>query len=216
MKERGPIIIYQEGVSGPSSPYTVSVDKRRIQEFLTEMNVPNTAIERLAVRVGRGRRGVRAQYSHTSQRDEIRLYVASAWRTYQQARTTAERIIDKEIKPKKNQFEGFLATKKLSSYLSVAPPERGIIFAEKLFRNALNREVTSDFFHEARHLADRWSGRYRLWFRFYYGGIGSLFTILIRKLNVNGERSAANFEKQMKNDPKWRNLVKLAPKLPLK
>lgn len=203
MKEAGPKIVYDEKVLEPEIPYAISVDKEKLGTLLHELNISDEIIHKLVVNVRKVDPGERASSSSNT----INIYGDDAWEEYAEASEEARGIVDGEAEPG-DQFEGFLFTRKLPFYLRVAPRERAIAFADKLLHNALNREINSDLLHEMMHLADRSLGRYRIWYKF-----AAVFDALewLERFDKQ-EQSAINFEKQMKNKPKWRNIVTIQPR----
>lgn len=210
MRELEPRVIYDQSLLDTGVPYTINVDSRKVVELLREFKASEEAIRRLTVAVKKDdpHEAASYEYSPLDKTHEINIYGDDAWEAYKEARETVERIVQKEEEPQ-NQFEDLLYTRKLPAYLSVAPRERALAFADKLLRNAINREINADFLHEARHVIDYSLGKYRIWFGL--GKIADMLGFLVGKFD-KAEKSATDFERQIRNNPRWRNLVTIQPK----
>lgn len=213
MKEIFPQVIYKADVLDAKVPYTINVNKNKLRQLLETVNVHEEAISRLTIVIGKNSKNETASFNYSGKTKiaKINIYGDDAWEEYEEASKSAKEIVEKKIK-KTDRFENFLFTSKLPTYLSFAPKERGIAFADKLFRNGLNREINASLFHEIKHLTDTMQGKYRFWFKF--GKIIDAITgvlIFLEKFD-KAEKSAISFENQLKNDPKWRNILTIQPK----
>jgi hypothetical protein len=210
MKE-SPRIIYEKDVLDPKVPYVINVDRVKLIRLLKSIGVNRKVIDRLTIAVGKNDESARAslEYSREKKTGKISIHGDNSWEEYQGALVSARNISEGKEEGV-NPFEGFLFTKRLPSYLKGVPKERGIVFANKLFMNAVNRELSSDLLHEAKHLADESQGKYRFWFDH------AVITDKLGFLNKfdKAETSAIKFENMMKNDPKWKGVVVIRSRRP--
>lgn len=108
----------------------------------------------------------------------VTLYGDSFWQQQQRRLNKAEQILSKQTEQAtqaqspemqlrhlserttfltqspKNQFPGMSSGERLSWYLTVAPPERGLETAKRLINRAMERDISLTLQHEAKHAGD--------------------------------------------------------------
>lgn len=158
-----PTIVFDKSLE--SAPYSVDVNREKCGELfrmlgMTESDVGKTKITITSVPKGFSWLGflVKKQGESDALNDSITIYTDGAWKRYQEYLKLAKKIAKKERKPWQSQFEEVLYTKKLSSYLTVAPPQRGVEFANKLILNGVKRWLNSTLIHESKHALDWGNG----------------------------------------------------------
>lgn len=156
-----PTIEYDRSLEDPRVPYTVSVNGLEVAELLSTFRMPTQDISKLRIVVRRkgpaagSYNGGGTYFGPISENPPkiVTLYTDWIWEEYQKKLEVAERITRGEEKPK-DQFKEFLSTQRLPLYLTQAPPERGLKFADKLLRNAAQRRLNSTLLHEVKHVVD--------------------------------------------------------------
>lgn len=142
------------------APYFVTIDRKSCGEFLRQFGVPDEDIKSqriiLTRRRKQGRKNLFADVGAIfNLKDKtLRFYTDTFWKIYQNYFQLANKLAQNRSKPNKYQFGEILFTKKLSGYLTTAPAERGIRFADRLFLKGIQRRLNSTFYHEVKHILD--------------------------------------------------------------
>ena len=224
----GPKIEYFSNLSKENIPYIIKVDSKIVAELLLSAGVPEKGVEEVTIIFEREpvRSGSKAKGNGRYEPSDktITISADSLWRRYEEYSQQAERIASKKEKPKR-QFKNLLYTKKLEAYLQRAPSERGMSFANKLIKQAIDRRLGVILMHESKHAGDFFRNKremillYQLFGLVAFLSVGVFLKFIPRSVegwiyhNTNPfEYRAARFAKKNENDPKWRNLLTIAPK----
>ena len=170
VRRSGPSVEYDRGLQDPSVPYSVNVNPDGIVDLLRNFRMPDVDIAQLKIVVKRkGSAGASYDSGGTyfgpikeNPDKVITVYTDWVWDEYQKLMGKAERISQGAENPK-DQFKEFLVTKRLPVYLTQAPQERALQFADKLLQRAAQRKLNSALLHEAKHALD--DSEYELWRR---------------------------------------------------
>lgn len=171
-------------------------------------------------------------------KDVIDLYPGMIWEYCTELKDKTKTIAGrKPPEDKEINFEDFLVTKRVSDYLSKAPRERALEFIDRLLDRAAERKLVEASLHETSHATrqnELQIARLRmelipalvstafaltnhqdfLQFLTTYTIISALYTLVAEKIFHNKEEKRANsFWQEMRNDPRWQNLVEFKPKL---
>lgn len=166
----GPSVEYDRGLENPSVPYSVNINPNGIVDLLRDFRMPDADVAKLKIVVkrkgsaGASYNGGGTYFGPVSENPDkiITVYTDWVWDEYQKLMGKAEKISQGAEKPK-DQFKEFLVTKRLPVYLTQAPQERALQFADKLLQRATQRKLNSALLHEAKHALD--DSEYELWRR---------------------------------------------------
>jgi hypothetical protein len=162
-----PIIELHPKVLEDKVPYVVSVDPERCAQFLADVGMSKTQIQRTWISIRRVALinpfkvfGMDVAGAYNPLTDKITVYTDWAWKRYQRRLAIAERIAHGRERtwPFNKRDERFLnrgvRTQKLPAYLRTVDPERSIPFAERMLLKASNRRHDSVLIHETKHNLD--------------------------------------------------------------
>lgn len=150
-----PAVIYDESLFSPEVPYTVTVDAARCGTLFREFGMSDDRIKELTIVAKRKDPGVKGRWD--SKNKNVIVATDWLWDTYEGCLALADKTARQNRRPIRDKFKRLLRTKntkRLYEYLTIAPPERGVTFADRLFSEGMNREVNALFLHEAKHALD--------------------------------------------------------------
>ena len=151
------------------------LDADKCAEFMKTIGMGDEDIRKQTIILtrGEGKRG--AMYNLGS--STVTVYTENIYRHFGGYYELAIEIVEGRRKPKKNQFNQFLYTRKLPEYLASAPSGRALAFSHKLLDNALAREINGSLLHEEKHAAD--SKKKHMRYLHYGSGVGWLAWSLV-------------------------------------
>lgn len=150
-----PSVEYDKSIG--DAPYSVYVNTQQLASLLKEFGMSNDDTTNLHIVLGRkvpSRTGAIGGVYEERPVPTIYIGFDHIWNLYQEYLKLSQDIISKRKNPNKDQFKDLLYTKKLPEYLTKAPPERGLQFAQKLLLNGLAREQNMILLHETGHILD--------------------------------------------------------------
>lgn len=217
-----PRVTYHKELGRPSTPYVISVNTPELPHLIyaaalllpETRPVPDEDINNLRIRVRRNNPSEAASFTYQKGKDgrekrEITLYGDDAWRKYRKTIKTAQRISTGKERPG-DQFGYLPNTENFAEYLADTPWEQGQPVAETVLLQAADRKLSGDLIHESSHFLDRVFGRHRLWY-FIDGKIMDVFENVIDRFDPS-ERQAERIENELRNHPRWSNIVTLQPR----
>lgn len=142
-----------------NSPLRMTLDAKKLGSLLASQGLDKEQIEALRVYV------VEKNFSEFLEKsngvfdptlDSIFIYPDEIINYYAKLLEKVEDALDLQRKLKRNDFSELLTTRRLSEYLmnSDIPYERRYFFAEKLLREAAEREIFTTVIHESKHKID--------------------------------------------------------------
>lgn len=151
----GPTVTYDASLNSWNVPYSVRVDEKRCVELLREIGVNKKEIDRLQIHIVRKSKEIPLAVSYFDQAQHI-IGICSdvIWKDYVEYSLRVNKLRKGQVKNTSRQFDGFLYTKKLEKYLQTNPSDRALKFAQELLGKAINREASSTFIHESKHVSD--------------------------------------------------------------
>lgn len=155
-------IIHDPYYEKERAEYSVEVDEGKFRQLLAYLGMSDKGIEDLDLFVSRKSIGDFLRHitgqvkggQYTSLNNSVTIYTEWAWRGYQKYLGKAQSVAGSAQLPKGDEFSKLLTTKRLARYLKMAPPTRGVRFAEKLILNAINKRLTTDLIHESKHAVE--------------------------------------------------------------
>ncbi|MEK7186333.1 MAG: hypothetical protein AAB675_03135 [Patescibacteria group bacterium] len=212
MTERAKLrVTYGKRIRHQDTPYSISVDSEGIVGLLTNESVSKEDISRLKIRINSNLQEDAGGIEYDDPNNiEISVDAEEPWSQFDGALTEA-RDIQRGKKVKPRSIQKLLYTKKLPAYLKAAPKERGYKTASKLISNGASRELNGTLIHELRHAVHLFTGKYRFW----YSNLGASivdFLDFARYVIDPSEREASKFEREKRNDPELRDLIRIYPK----
>jgi hypothetical protein len=144
-----------------TKPYFIGVNPDGFYQLLRDLGVSDDFISTVTLRIaaGKPKGNVRGEYRRADRR--ITIYSDRIWKKWTKAMNNSEEL-SKGKKAHGNPFKGILHTKRLSSYLQNAPPERSLRFAERMIAQGLTRYTIETALHESQHVADDAQGYHAL------------------------------------------------------
>lgn len=182
--DRTPVIKYSDEVLSADCPYLVNIDRQGSKALLELAGVPTELTSDITISVNRAPKDIRTRLSNVlrgktigrylSKQRVINLYLNPIWEYYQKNLQTAEGAIGnnpplrtqnadhpmeevqfpKTMTDNKNLFPNLKSGKRLSWYLTVAPPERARKMVQKLSQIAASKQLNMTLQHESKHAAD--------------------------------------------------------------
>jgi hypothetical protein len=137
-----PKIEYDKSLLSPECPYKVNIDQQECAKLLEFAGIERNKMDDITVELRRKPGSVLTKLNladYNSRTNNIRIYTDYLWKEQEKIIKKADKILRKvEENPaeqlsrgNKNSFPELASGKKLSWYLTVAPPER----AKKLLKN---------------------------------------------------------------------------------
>lgn len=232
-----PNIILDEDYLSPDTPYTISIKTENIAQAVFDVaalipvsnHFPHAVIDDLQIVLTRFNPHKVAEYGTITSPEEnaeessedvkkkvIKLQGDDIWESYNKSLESAKNIAER-IEIPEWQFEEILTTRRMEKYLARAPKERGLMFAEKLLKEATNMNLSGYFIHELSHFVDDLFGRYKS-----LDNLGYLRYVLGDRLfeKLEGffapidprEVQAFKVEYTLRSKPQYRSLVSIQGK----
>lgn len=160
-----PEIKYSKDFDSPKTPYRVSIDTKGASDLLASAGVKSEDIPKIRIRV-QAKQPLIAQIfgeifgRYDQKTKELFLYTNAFWNLRQRSlsvyQKSAEEIQQNELPTDSstNLFPGLVSGKRLSWYISKAPPDRAKKTIERLTDISINRNLNSMLAHESSHAAD--------------------------------------------------------------
>jgi len=160
-----PKIEYDKSLLNPECPYKVNVDQQECAKLLEFAGVERNKIDNITVKLRRKPGSILTKLNladYNPRTNNIRIYTDYLWKDQEKLVKKADKILRKvEENPAeqlstgdKNSFPELASGKKLSWYLTIAPPERARKTVEKLAEMSIAKEADATLNHEAKHAGD--------------------------------------------------------------
>jgi hypothetical protein len=200
-----PKIEYGKSISDPECPYKVDVDAVGCSKLLELAGVNKDKLKDITVEFHRKQNRfdvfnqVLGDYDY--KKKKIRIYTDFCWKEQEKVIKRADKILKRvennRVKDSatgnKNSFPELASGKRLSWYLTVAPPERARKMVEKLAAISASKKVDVILSHEAKHAGDhetegKWFYLKNMSIAGAMGGVSTLgASFLLKCVNPNAD-----------------------------